>query len=105
MRAAAGGTDDSVLQQVRACIDAQSRGRCRGARMRFRVILAVITLALALGACTKDTNHRSSIRLVDPGRCTPIDVAAAPEVVTVLKSVADQFNGSPGAHPAGARCS
>ena len=60
-----------------------------------RVIVVAVVAALALGACTKDTTNRSSIRLVDPGRCTPIDIAAAPEIAPVVTWVAGKFNDSP----------
>jgi Ca-activated chloride channel family protein len=73
--------------------------------MKLRALIVVLATAVALGACTKDTNARSSIKLVDPGHCTPIDIAVAPEVAPVVKRVADKFNDAPAAHPGGKTCS
>jgi Ca-activated chloride channel family protein len=50
-------------------------------------------LVIALTACTHDTPS-TTVHLDDPGRCTPVDVAAAPEITGLLEDLAHAFNGS-----------
>jgi Ca-activated chloride channel family protein len=58
----------------------------------------LIVAAIALGACAKDTTDQSSIQVVDPGRCTPVDVVADPAITPVVSELASQFNDAPAAH-------
>ena len=72
--------------------------------MRAFSVVLITALVLALAACTKDTQNSSSIQLVDPGHCTPVDVVAAPEVGSIVDDLASHFNDSPAAHPARDKC-
>jgi Ca-activated chloride channel family protein len=58
-----------------------------------RVLLLLLALAL-LGACSRNTSSQTRIHLDDPGRCTPVDVAAAPDIAPTLAELASAFNGS-----------
>jgi Ca-activated chloride channel family protein len=60
-----------------------------------RVVVLVVALALLVTACSGSTTTLPRVHLDDPGRCTPVDVAAAPDVAPVLADVARAFNGSP----------
>jgi Ca-activated chloride channel homolog len=51
-------------------------------------------LVVALTACTHDVPSSTTVHLDDPGPCTPVDVAAAPEIASLLEEVAHAFNGS-----------
>jgi Ca-activated chloride channel family protein len=56
-------------------------------------IAPFVALVVAITACTNDTPSRT-VHLDDPGRCTPVDVAAAPEIAGLLEDLAHAFNGS-----------
>jgi Ca-activated chloride channel family protein len=68
-----------------------------------RVALAV-ALVLTLAACTHDTQSANTVKLADPGECTPVDVAAAPEVATLLGHLGNLFNKSDASHLDGSQC-
>ncbi len=64
----------------------------------LRVFAVVIALALVAAACTHESEPAGTVQLANPGRCTPVDVAAAPENAPLLAPLARQFNDSPAAH-------
>ncbi|HYL51217.1 MAG TPA: substrate-binding domain-containing protein [Acidimicrobiia bacterium] len=51
-------------------------------------------LVVAITACAHDTPPATTVHLDDPGRCTPVDVAAAPEIAGLLGDLAHSFNAS-----------
>jgi Ca-activated chloride channel family protein len=71
-----------------------TRSRSRPRALRLAVLPTVV--ALAAGACGY---HKDStvVRLQDPGKCVPVDVAASPATARLLDDTADRFNGSPAA--------
>jgi hypothetical protein len=66
-----------------------TRSRARAVRA-FALVAGVTLLA---GACGY---HKDStvVRLEDPGKCVPVDVAAAPATARLLDDTAGRFNGS-----------
>ena len=69
-----------------------SRSRTRGLRLAAFVAL----IALVAGGCGY---HKDStvVRLQDPGKCVPVDIAASPATARLLDDTAGRFNGSPAA--------
>jgi Ca-activated chloride channel family protein len=65
---------------------------------RFRALALVVALALCAAACTRTSEPAGTVQLENPGRCTPVDVAAAPENAPLLAPLAQQFNASPASH-------
>jgi Ca-activated chloride channel family protein len=57
------------------------------------IALSTVFVVVALTSCTHDTPS-TTVHLDDPGRCTPVDVAAAPEIAGLLEDLAHAFNGS-----------
>jgi Ca-activated chloride channel family protein len=56
-----------------------------------------------LGGCAGGVS-RSRVTTPDPGPCTPVDIAVAPEVLPVVDQLAQNFNGSGAAKLAGGNC-
>ena len=71
-------------------------------RVRTALVLG-IGLALATSACAyhKET---TVVHLADPGKCVPVDVAAAPETSSLLGDAASRFNGSAAARLPNGAC-
>ncbi len=65
---------------------------------RLRIVTVVVALALVAAACTRESEPAGTVQLANPGRCTPVDVAAAPETAPLLAPLADQFNETTAAH-------
>ena len=60
-------------------------------------IAMIVALIVACTSCTHDTPS-TTVQLPDPGHCTPVDIAAAPEIAPLLDTLARSFNGSRTAH-------
>lgn len=65
---------------------------------RLRVLAVAVAIALCAAACTRESQPVGTVQLANPGRCTPVDVAAAPETAPLLTPLAQKFNDSPAAH-------
>jgi Ca-activated chloride channel family protein len=72
-------------------------------RVSTLVALAVVLVLLA-SACSYDEQDPTVVRLTDPGKCVPVDVAAAPETASLLSDAASRFNGSAAARLADGGC-
>jgi Ca-activated chloride channel homolog len=72
-------------------------------RMSTVVALAVV-VALLASACSYVEHDPTVVRLTDPGKCMPVDVAAAPETASLLSDAASRFNGSAAARLADGGC-
>jgi Ca-activated chloride channel family protein len=70
----------------------------------LRVLALVVALACCVAACTHDSQPVGTVQLANPGRCTPVDVAAAPETAPLLTPLAQQFNASPASHLTPSSC-
>ena len=55
---------------------------------------AAAVVLLATAACGYHPPDNSVVHLADPGNCTPVDIAAAPDVASLLADAASHFNGS-----------
>ena len=70
----------------------------------MRRIALAVAMVLTVAACTHDTQSANTVKLADPGDCTPVDVAAAPEISLVLGHLGNLFNKSRASHLAGDQC-
>ena len=68
------------------------------------VVVLSSSVALLTSACAYEARDPTVVRLNDPGRCVPVDIAAAPETASLLSDVASRFNGSEAARLAGGGC-
>ena len=66
-------------------------------------VASLIALVVLVAACSHDTKP-TTVHLADPGRCTPVDVAAAPEIEPTLESIAHDFNASESSRLADGHC-
>jgi Ca-activated chloride channel family protein len=72
---------------------------------RSRTFGALLAAMLVLvSACGYDADDNSPVHLADPGKCVPVDVAAAPETAPLLDDAAARFNGSAAAHMRDGTC-
>jgi Ca-activated chloride channel family protein len=68
------------------------------------VAALAVGLVLLAGACSYDEQDPTVVRLTDPGKCVPVDIAAPPETASLLSDAASRFNGSAAAHLANGGC-
>ncbi len=74
--------------------------------MRARIgVLAVLFALVGASAACSYQKAKPGLPLADPGKCTPVDVAAAAPVSSILSSAAGRFNGSAAARLPGGGCS
>ena len=62
-----------------------------------------LVLVVTASACGY-RNDTPTVHLTDPGRCVPVDIAAAPETASLLGDAASRFNGSRAARLRGGAC-
>ncbi|HET9729513.1 MAG TPA: VWA domain-containing protein [Acidimicrobiia bacterium] len=56
--------------------------------------VAIVLALVVLASCSFHDPEREPRHVADPGRCTPVDIAVAPETFSVVDSLARAFNGS-----------
>jgi Ca-activated chloride channel family protein len=66
--------------------------------------LAAVAIAVLSAGCTSGKVSNSSVTTPNPGPCTPVDVAVAPELLPAVNQVAQRFNGSSAAKVGGNAC-
>src|SRR5262249_39108343 len=83
--------------------DAMIRSQAHVHAPALRPAALVATVMLLTGACGY---HKDStvVRLQDPGKCMPVDVAASPDTAQLLEDAAGRFNGSSTARLPGRAC-
>ena len=62
-----------------------------------------VGLTLVTSACSYH-KEPTVVRPADPGKCVPVDVAAAPDTASLLSDAASRFNGSPSSRMRDGRC-
>jgi Ca-activated chloride channel homolog len=72
-------------------------------RSRTAISFGCAALVLATAACGYHDDP-SVVQLADPGKCVPVDVAAASETAPLLEGAAARFNGSAHARLPGGAC-
>ncbi|HEV7526065.1 MAG TPA: substrate-binding domain-containing protein, partial [Acidimicrobiia bacterium] len=73
-------------------------------RTRLAAALALgVALVLTASACGYHSDT-AEVHLANPGRCAPVDIAAAPETASLLGDAASRFNGSAAARSPGGSC-
>ena len=70
-------------------------------RSAFGGFAALLVLA---SACSYHHTDSAAVHLADPGKCEPVDVAAAPETAKLLQDTAARFNGSDAARTPDGSC-
>ena len=69
-----------------------------------RVVFVCVVVTL-FSACATKQHARTRVTIPNPGECSPIDIAVAPEIAPQIRSIADRFNGSDAARIAAGQCS